>query len=223
MICRIFHKMGEKKSPTIMVHDHQGQNNLLIKASAYPTTTNSLPPLLEPPPTLLESQSQSHQDHLTLNHNQTTFLINHSTHLKSLIDPLVSRSDFFPANLSLTNSVANQDSAILLKPLLSHQDFTFKELSNAIARQCKRESNLDLDHDHDQSRHFHLLSDGFVNDRWAGERIQENCNKYDQNQNQNQNQLLFGTLGGGEMGLIPSPTFAGIDHVMSTEPAFRWW
>ncbi|KAI3459929.1 hypothetical protein Pfo_016592 [Paulownia fortunei] len=224
VICRIFNKMGEKKSPTML----QGQN-YLIKASSFPTTTssNSLPPLLEPPPTLLESQS--HQEYppimQTLNQIQNPFLIHaQESDLKSLINPLVSQCDLFPANLSqptssFTNSMtaANKDS-ILLKPFLSHQDFTFKELSNAIAKQCKKEGNFEP--------HFQLLSDGFGNMRWE-EKIRENT-KY-------QNPFLFSSSGGGgEMG-IPSATVAGvdnnvtamdaaaIDHVMSTEPAFRWW
>lgn len=211
-----------------------GENYLIKAASSFPNptnySTNSLPPLLEPPPTLLESQ-QSHQDHhppimQTLNQNQNPFLIHtqESHDLKTLINPLVSQCDLFPVNLShptssFTNSmdIPNKDS-FLLKPFMSQQDFTFKELSNAIAKQCKKEANFQT--------HFQLLSDGFGNMRWA-EKFEENTNKY-------QSPFLFGLSGGGGMG-IPSATVAGvdnnvtamdaaaIDHVMSTEPAFRWW
>ncbi|KAK4434093.1 hypothetical protein Salat_0572000 [Sesamum alatum] len=202
--------MGEKKTPAML----QGQS-FLIKAS-----NSSLPPLLEPPPTLLESQS-NFQDHhppimQTLNQNPNNFLMiqTQESDLKSLINPLVSQSDLFSPQP--TSSFTPNKNLSIQFP--SSQDFSFKELSNAIAKQyCKKEASF-------EQPHFQLLADGFVNTQWA-ERIQENTNKY---------QLMSPFLL-DEMG-IPSATVAAgiddnvtaldsaaIDHVMSTEPAFRWW
>ncbi|KAL6527202.1 Protein CUP-SHAPED COTYLEDON [Orobanche gracilis] len=243
VICRIFHKMVDKKSPLAML---QGQN-YLIKTSN--TTNNSLPPLLDPPPppttTLLGSRS--HQDYppimQTLNQNiQNPFLIHKGEEydqsgLKTLMDPLIfSQYDPFQLNLppqptSSPSSFANKavdSNILLLRPFLSDQDFTFKELSNAVGKQCKKEA-AGFD---DNEAHFQLLSDGFGNRKWA-ERvvdIQEN-GKYEKNPN-----FLLGLS--GEMGLIPSSSSAtvfasgvdnnaintAVDHgMMSTEPAFRWW
>ncbi|KAK4387832.1 protein CUP-SHAPED COTYLEDON 3 [Sesamum angolense] len=221
VICRIFHKMGEKKTPAML----QGQS-YLIKAS-----NSSLPPLLEPPPpptTLLESQSFQDHHHppimQTLNQNPNNFLIQtQESDLKSLINPLVSQCDLFSAQpTSSTSSTQNKDLNFnhFFKPphlhhLPSSQDFSFKELSNAIAKQyCKKEGSFEQPH---------LADHGFVNIQWA-ERLQESTNKYQISS------FLLG-LSDDEMG-IPSATVAGIDdnvtaaaidHVMSTEPAFRWW
>lgn len=188
MICRIFHKIAEKKSLL-----QQGQN-YLFRASSFYNPTNSLPPLLEP---LLESHH--HQDQTPLfqtlnqNQNQNPFLIHtQKSDFKTLINPLVS------------------------------QDLGFKDLSSAIARQCKKESEFQT--------HLQLLSEGCGDMRWGGEKIEESSSKY------LQNPFIFGVNGCGNMG-IPSATVgdhsvtaamdaaatAPIDHVMSAEPAFRWW
>ncbi|KAL3619828.1 Protein CUP-SHAPED COTYLEDON [Castilleja foliolosa] len=219
VICRITHKNGDKKNQAILV---QGQNYLFPCNNNMITSSNSLPPLLEPPPNLLESQSQN-QDYLqTLN----PFLIGtqeYQSDLKTLINPLiVSQCDPFQAQP--TSSFANyKDSNNHLKrPFIPNQDFTFKELSNAIAKQCKTEARYN-----DEAR-FQSMYGGFSNSKWA-ERV---------NNNQESGPFLFGLS--GEMGLIPSSAIvAGVDNnviiggmettavdhgqVMSTEPAFKWW
>ncbi|KAL8487112.1 hypothetical protein ACS0TY_023692 [Phlomoides rotata] len=207
VICRIFHKMAEKKTPTSLIM-LQGQN-YLIKSNPNPNPNpfpNSLPPLLEPPP---ESHPSIMQ---TLNQNQNPFLTHtHESDLKTLINPL---DHHFQPNLPHpTSSFSNKDDSILFKPFISNQDFTLKDLSNAIAKQCKREPDF--------GTHFQLLSNEFGNMRWGAERIEE-----EEEDARYQNSFAFG----GGMG-IPSPTvdnnnnvtMDAIDHVMSTEPAFKWW
>lgn len=197
MICRIFHKIAEKKSLL-----QQGQNYLFRASSFYnPSfTTNSLPPLLEPHPTLMESHHHQDQTPLFQTLNQNPFLTHsQESDFKTLINPLVPQ----PALLA------------------SNQDMGFKDLSSAIARQCKKESEFQT--------HLQLLSEGSGHMRWGGEKIEESSSKY------LQNPFIFGVNGCGNMG-IPSATVgdhsvtaamdaatAPIDHVMSTEPAFRWW
>ncbi|KAL6504166.1 Protein CUP-SHAPED COTYLEDON [Orobanche gracilis] len=237
VICRIFHKIVDKKTPLTML---QGQN-YLIKPST--TNNNSLPPLLEPPPppppppptSPLGPWSHQHYPPTmqTIKQNiQNPFLTHTSgeydqSDLKTLIDPpIFFQCDPFQLNLqphptSSSSSFANKavdSNILLLRPFLSDQDFTFKELSNAIAKQCKKEAGFD-----DNEAQFQLLSDGLCNRKWA-ERvvdIQENA-KYEKNPN-----FLLGLS--GEMGLIPSgignnAITTAVDHgMMSTEPAFRWW
>lgn len=191
VICRMFHKMGEKKN---LMHGH----NYLMRGSSFYNPT-SLPPLLEPPPSL-EDQSPLLQtiNHQFPNHNQNPLLYHtQESDLKALINPLVSRPDILPGSSNSTTRAESKE-AMLLKPFMWSQDFSFKELSNAIAKQCKKESDL----------RAHLQFDG------------ENSKYY-------QNPFLFGG--------IPSVTVddhsvvtaamdaAAIDHVMSSEPAFRWW
>ncbi|KAL2506030.1 Protein CUP-SHAPED COTYLEDON 3 [Abeliophyllum distichum] len=120
VICRIFHKLVEKKNPALY-------QSYCIKASSC-----SLPPLLEPLPALLESQSQ---DPMQTLQNQNPFLVHHrqENDLKSLINPVVSQCDFFPS-FSATPNPTDQDS-ILFKSFLSHQDCTLKGLNNVIAKQ----------------------------------------------------------------------------------------
>ncbi|KAL7085717.1 hypothetical protein ACP275_14G296100 [Erythranthe tilingii] len=186
VICRIIHKMGEKKSQTMLQSHQQISNNY------------SLPPLLEPPVIMQ-----------TLNQNDDAFT-QESDHLKTLINPLLV-DHLFPVNSP--NPIATSSTSF------ANQDFTYKELSCAITKKCKKEANFES-------------HDGFNNNnnmRWA----EENGNKY------YPNPFLFGSGGGGcEMGvpLTPGATVGGIDdnnvtamdtaaiyHVMSTEPAFRWW
>ncbi|PIN09961.1 hypothetical protein CDL12_17456 [Handroanthus impetiginosus] len=240
VICRIFHKIGEKKTPTMLQ-----EQSYLLKPSPFSTTTtnsNSLPPLLEPPPTLLETQSQN-QDYrhppimqITLNQNQNSFLVHtqeYSHDFKTLINPLV---DPFLVNNSNLSSFTNKDSNILLKPFLSHeyQDLTtFKELSNAIAKQCKKEPNILQPPDvqiRSSTDGFGTMNMNMNMQYWAERKIQDNS-KYDQNP------FLFGSSGAADEMGIPSGTLvegvdninvnaidaADVDHVMSTEPAFKWW
>ncbi|GER49691.1 NAC domain protein NAC6 [Striga asiatica] len=142
VICRIFHKIGDKKSPTIL----QGLNYFTNNT----TSSNSLPPLLEP---LLESQTHL-QDYnnnppilQTLNQNPILFHTQqqYQSDLKTLINPLlVSQCDPFEPNNNLVFANEGSNNIILPKPLLSTtQDFTFKELSNAISKQCKKEADIE--------------------------------------------------------------------------------
>lgn len=189
VICRIFHKIGEKKNIL------QGQNYLMRASSFYNPT--SLPPLLEPPPSL-EDQSpllQFQNQNPPLYHSQ-------ESDLKALIDPLVSRPDILPGSSSSnSNSNSNKEASMLLKPFMWSQDFSFKELSNAIAKQCKKESDL----------RAHLQFDG-----------ENNSSKY-----HNQTPFLFGGIPSvavdDHSNVTAAMDAAAIDHVMSTEPAFRWW
>ncbi|KAG2698053.1 hypothetical protein I3760_07G133100 [Carya illinoinensis] len=145
VICRIFHKKGEKKNPLL-----QGQNYLLEAASS--ATSGSLPPLLEEVPnTLLECQLQDLQNSL---------LINNQDGLKSLIHPVVSQSNLFPINGFLpsfststttattqntnTNNNPSQSPlpSILFKSLLSHQDCSTHKEQITIQKQCKTEANF---------------------------------------------------------------------------------
>ncbi|XP_057776336.1 protein CUP-SHAPED COTYLEDON 3 [Salvia miltiorrhiza] len=182
VICRIFHKMGEKKS--LM----PGQSYLLRGSSFYNPITNSLPALLDPHqdlPNPLLYHTSCHQD---------------QSELKALINPLVSRPDFLPVGINPIQA-KDSSSSFFLKPLMS-QDLSLKELSNAIAKQCKKESDF--------GSHLQYVCGG------------DGVGKYE-------NPFVFG----GNLA-IPSVTVgdhivtaamdaAAIDHVMSTEPAFRWW
>ncbi|XWS20817.1 hypothetical protein CRYUN_Cryun30bG0001800 [Craigia yunnanensis] len=150
VICRIFHKTGEKKNALA-----QGQSYILEVSSSQ---TTSLPPLLETATAFLESQSQ------TAMQAQNPFLIHRQENdLKSLINPIVSQSPLFPANgfqpsfsatpttiTSTTTSTTDKNAAtntnnpsasMLFKSLLSHQDCILKEQAT-ITKQCKTESNF---------------------------------------------------------------------------------
>lgn len=158
MICRIFHKAGEKKNGIL-----QGQS-YFFEACSSPS--GSLPPLLETQTTLLECQSQNPNSIEAL---QNSFVYHQQeSDLKSLINPVVSQShshDLFPMNgfqssfshnpttIISTNTsnttnkhmMMNTDNtpsqSMLFKSLLSHQDFTLKE-QTTIPRQCKTEANF---------------------------------------------------------------------------------
>ncbi|XWS24629.1 hypothetical protein CRYUN_Cryun28dG0119000 [Craigia yunnanensis] len=150
VICRIFHKTGEKKN--ILA---QGQRYIL-EVSSSPTI--SLPPLLETPTPFLESQSQ------TPKQVQNTFLIHRQENdLKSLINPVVSQSPLFLVNgfqpsfsatpTAITSTITsttdkkavtntnNPSASMLFKPLFSHQDCMSKEQAT-IPKQCKTEANF---------------------------------------------------------------------------------
>ncbi|KAF5747255.1 protein CUP-SHAPED COTYLEDON 3 [Tripterygium wilfordii] len=130
VICRIFHKTGEKKNGFL-----QGHSYLLGPAASFPiiTTTSSsssLPPLLE---------TSTHQK---------LFMVDHQNHenpdLKYLINTPISqphelpRTNVFPPSFSVNNSSSLSAAApsMLIKSLLSssHQDFT-------VPKQCKTDAN----------------------------------------------------------------------------------
>ncbi|KAF3446926.1 hypothetical protein FNV43_RR12106 [Rhamnella rubrinervis] len=148
VICRIYHKNGDKKNPLII----QGRQSYQLLEGASSANTGCLPPLLESnQTTLLECQSQN------------PFEIHHQAenNLKSLIaNPVVSQSHVFPINgfqpsSFLTKSATNKNTnpaatptpilpSMLFKSLLSHQDCTWKEQSTTIPKQCKTEANFSL-------------------------------------------------------------------------------
>ncbi|XP_007018687.2 PREDICTED: protein CUP-SHAPED COTYLEDON 3 isoform X2 [Theobroma cacao] len=157
VICRIFHKTGEKKTALA-----QGQS-FILEVSSSPAS--SLPPLLETPTPFLESQSQTPMQ------AQNSFVIHRQENdLKSLINPVVSQTPLFPADglqvqpsfsanpttitSSTTNTTdknaatdtSNPSASMLFKSLLSHQNCILKEQAT-IPKQCKTEANFS---------HFHL-------------------------------------------------------------------
>ncbi|GLU00086.1 hypothetical protein SLE2022_174800 [Rubroshorea leprosula] len=140
VICRIFHKSGEKKNGISL---SQGQSYLLEVTSSSPSASH-LPPLLETNQTpLLDSQAQSP---MQPNCNPYLQIQNHQDEndLKSLImNPIVPHSSvLFPINghqnppFSRHNN-NNPSASMLFKSLLSHQDCIFKE-----PKQCKTESSF---------------------------------------------------------------------------------
>ncbi|KAL3845909.1 hypothetical protein ACJIZ3_003312 [Penstemon smallii] len=101
VICRIIHKMGDKKSqpPQMLI---QNQNYM---------TKSSLPPLLEPP----QQQTNNHPHDIIMqtlnqNYNQNPFLFHNqeSDHLKSL-------HDIFSVNFSQPNSTLKELSNVISK------------------------------------------------------------------------------------------------------------
>ncbi|XP_075518735.1 protein CUP-SHAPED COTYLEDON 3 [Primulina tabacum] len=187
VICRIFHKIGEKMTFPTIFHP---QNYNLIKASTAGSC--SLPPLLEPPPQppLLHSQSQEYGMSSmiqTLNRNEYPFPMHHQeADLKSLINPIPSQNDIFP----FTN-ISHPTPPFLPSTV---QDFTFKELSNVIGKQCRKESLF--------SPRFQLLPDGFVGIQWGDQEKTRDNNKI-------QNPFLLGFDGNDNninagIGIIPS-------------------
>ncbi|XVF74067.1 hypothetical protein PTKIN_Ptkin13bG0031600 [Pterospermum kingtungense] len=120
VICRIFHKTGEKK------------NGVGAGQSVCSSTSTSLPPLLETPAPFLESQT-----------SKQAFAIQNE--LKSLINPVVSQSPLFLSNgfqpsfsvdsttdkkKAVTNTNTN---TMLFKSLLEQA---------TIPKQCKTEANF---------------------------------------------------------------------------------
>lgn len=148
MICRIYHKNGDKKNPLII----QGSQSYQLLEGTSSANSSCLPPLLESNQTsLLECQSQN------------PFEIHHQAEndLKCLIvNPVASQSHVFPINgfqpssfttTSATNKNTNPAAAptpilpsMLFKSLLSHQDCNWKEQSTTIPKQCKTEANFSL-------------------------------------------------------------------------------
>ncbi|XVF35798.1 hypothetical protein REPUB_Repub19eG0001600 [Reevesia pubescens] len=150
VICRIFHKTGEKKNGLA-----QGQSYIL-EVSSSPTT--SLPPLLETPTPFLESQSPMQ--------GQNPFLIHYQENdLKSLINPVVSQSPLFPAtgfqpsfsatpttitspitasttDKNVVTNTSNPSASMLFKSILSHQDCSIMKEQATMPKQCKTEANF---------------------------------------------------------------------------------
>ncbi|CAI9777128.1 unnamed protein product [Fraxinus pennsylvanica] len=141
VICRILHKIVEKKNPALY------QNYCITaSSSSSPITTAtgscSLPPLLEPPlPGLSESQCQYPMQTLQ---NQNPFLIHRrqENYLKSLINPVVSQCDIFPLNIPSFSPTPNPNSAaatdqdsVLFKSFLTHEECTLKGLNNFFVKQ----------------------------------------------------------------------------------------
>ncbi|XP_021912315.1 protein CUP-SHAPED COTYLEDON 3 [Carica papaya] len=119
VICRIFHKTGEKK------------NSVAAAAAASvlsPSRSSLAPVLLENQTPLLESQT-----HQTSPGNP--FVTNH--HLKTLINPLLSQSNALINQLSAATN--NTNSSILFKSLLSHQQ---QQLPSTVTKQCKTEATF---------------------------------------------------------------------------------
>ncbi|XP_038897088.1 protein CUP-SHAPED COTYLEDON 3-like [Benincasa hispida] len=152
VICRIFHKNGEKKNPLF-----QCQTYLLESALSSSTTSNSLPPLLETTATttttLVECQSQS-QAAMQLQAFQNPFQIQQppENDLKKFISSVVSQSNLISSSeqphkspISINNPIANANNmmlyapspSILFKSLLSHQDSTV--LLKQQQQQCDRD------------------------------------------------------------------------------------
>ncbi|KAK0577534.1 hypothetical protein LWI29_034554 [Acer saccharum] len=132
VICRIFHKAGEKKM-------NISQSYLFEAALDMDTQTTAL----------LECHQSQNPNHSIMETTplQNPFVIPHHHHendLKSLI-PVVSQSQLFPINTTTNNNPS--PSSMLFKSLLSHQDFTLKEQeatnSSSIPKHCcKTEANF---------------------------------------------------------------------------------
>lgn len=169
MICRIYHKTGEKKNPLF-----QGRQSclpaLLETQTPTPTPRNAL---LEE----FEYQTQNPMQALQ-NQNLNSFLNNQKQNqdhhqendLKSLINNPVNQSHLFPINgliqpscfsvsptsrsvttastTTTTNKNPSTSSSLLppmlFKSLLSHQDCTWKEQEQplTVLKQCKTEANF---------------------------------------------------------------------------------
>ncbi|KAG6419936.1 hypothetical protein SASPL_116450 [Salvia splendens] len=172
VICRIFQKMAERKSLV------QGQNYLLRGSSYYSyNPMTSLPPLLESPVTL------DHQDQLSLHHQNS--LLYHTANqdqpeLKALLNyPLASR----PVGSSVF--------------LNSNQGLSLKELSNAIASQCKNVGGGGYGGGNSKYENHPFVFGGDL--------------------------AIPSGVAVGDHIVTAALDAAAIDHVMSTEPAFKWW
>ncbi|KAL5557678.1 hypothetical protein UlMin_033889 [Ulmus minor] len=157
VICRIYHKNGEKKNALF-----QGRQGCLPPLLEAPSSSA----LMEYPPYPPYSQTQ--------NPNHNPFVIQHQENeVKRLINPVVSQSHLFPINgfqpndpfSPTTNKNSNPSpsqspfSTMLFKSLLSHQDCTSKEYPT-IPKQCKTEPSFShlqpLPPNHHHHHHHHL-------------------------------------------------------------------
>lgn len=187
MICRIYHKTGDKKNPLF-----QGRQSCLpaLLETQIPSPRNAL---------LEEYECQTQNSMQTLQ-SQNPFLNNQNQNhqqendLKSLLKPVVSQSHLFPINgliqpcfsvsptsssvtktttTTTTNKNPSTSSSLfpsmLFKSLLSHQDCTWKEQEQPLAvhKQCKTETNFShfqvapppsSDHDNDNHNNSYLPS-----------------------------------------------------------------
>ncbi|GMJ02801.1 hypothetical protein HRI_003949300 [Hibiscus trionum] len=139
VICRIFHKKGEKKNGVA-----QAQRYILEVSSSSSSTQ-----LIETPNPFLESQSQTSMQ------TQSSFLEND---LKSLINPVAfaanNNNGFQPSFSAIptfsstpdkntgVNASNSSATSMLFKSLISHQDSILKEQAATIFKQCKAEANL---------------------------------------------------------------------------------
>uniref|UniRef100_A0A2C9U0R1 NAC domain-containing protein n=1 Tax=Manihot esculenta TaxID=3983 RepID=A0A2C9U0R1_MANES len=123
VICRIFHKTGEKKNG--LVH---GQGFVLEVSS--PPISCSLPPLLEAPSTLVKCQDQAPTEVL-----QNHFLIHHQE------ASITKNTRETNKNVHTDTNTNGASPSMLFKSPVSHQDCTLKEQSN-IPKQCKTEANF---------------------------------------------------------------------------------
>lgn len=194
MICRIFHKVGEKKNGGCFV-----QQSYLFESAASDGNT-TLPPLMEP------SQSQNPIETL-----QNPFVINQENDLKSLINNniVVPQPDIYglltttTTNKSPSHSQSQSQSttspSMIFKTLLSNQPNSCSTVSATITstKYCKTEPNFS---------NFQLPDSSSTNFSSWIEKIQQN--PY---QNQNQNPVFY------EMENCSS--FAGVsDAAMTSTP-----
>ncbi|KAG6783553.1 hypothetical protein POTOM_009207 [Populus tomentosa] len=157
VICRIFHKKGEKKKVFLQA----GHGYHLMEASS-PANSGSLPPLLEASASIFDQcQSKS----TVVEAFQNAFLIHEhqENDLKSLLNPLVSQSNamslngfqpcFSPTSVSVNSTTTstnkntdtntnNQSPSMLFKSILSYQDCALKEQSSTLYKQCNTEANF---------------------------------------------------------------------------------
>nr|UXM19658.1 CUC3 protein [Hygrophila difformis] len=215
VICRIFHKLGEKKGAANSMHQQQSYSYSMPK-SAIPYAFNSLPPLLE-----YQSSKQDYtplmQQTLTQNLQIPTQELSSSSsssstssYLKSLINPLVSsQCDIFPVNFSHHHQPTTSFTSYYTPmSFMSHQDhLSFKELNNAfVGKQCKKENPFDGTHFQENARYHNPFLYGLSMNECDGEmlRIPSATVNVDDGNNATAMDPAFG-------------------HVMSTEPDFRWW
>ncbi|PSR99488.1 Protein CUP-SHAPED COTYLEDON 3 like [Actinidia chinensis var. chinensis] len=132
VICRIFHKKGEKKNPF-----YQGQSHLL-EAAASPPTMGSLPPLLE---------AQSHNPMKALQNHPFPIHHHQDGDLKTLTNQVFPQSSFSPTpspnnGINTNTNYHHPSPSMLFKSLASHQVCTLKEQPITVPKQCKTEANF---------------------------------------------------------------------------------
>ncbi|KAJ6921099.1 protein CUP-SHAPEDTYLEDON 3 [Populus alba x Populus x berolinensis] len=160
VICRIFHKKGEKKD--VFLQAEQGYHLLEVYS---PANSGSLPPLLDASASFFD---QCQSKNKVIDALQNAFLIpeHHENDLKSLPNPLVSQShvlsinglqpSFSPPPISINSTAtstnkntntdnSNQSPSMLLKSILSYQDCTLKEQFSTVSKQWKTEASFSHD------------------------------------------------------------------------------
>ncbi|KAF9683271.1 hypothetical protein SADUNF_Sadunf05G0195600 [Salix dunnii] len=157
VICRIFHKKGEKKD--VFLQAGQGPHLLEVYS---PANSGSLPPLLDASASVFD---QCQLKNKVVDALQNAFLIPEyqENELKSLPHPLASPSHVLPINgfqpsfsptpISINNSTStstnkststnsNQSPSMLLKSILSYQDCTLKEQFGTVSKQWKTKTSF---------------------------------------------------------------------------------